>query len=288
MSALAGPAPLWLAGLICAAIGLRGRRSAAGADRTGTPAGMVPGLFRAAARVPCPAAVAQRLVRATDEADVARAGLSGHLAPAALARTRAGLGLVGVLLAACLAIASPSAALTAPLLAGAGVAAPGRWIARRQSARRRALVRELPDLLDLLGICIESGMALDPALQLAAERLGGTLGGEVAAVLRDLSLGAPRREAYLGLVDRVASPEVARTVAALLQAEELGAPLSRALQGQAEALRAGRRQAARERAARAAPKIQLIVAMVMVPAVLLLVLGVLVIELTRQVGVVVG
>jgi tight adherence protein C len=131
-------------------------------------------------------------------------------------------------------------------------------------------------------------MALDPALHLAAERLGGTLGGEMAVVLRDLSLGAPRREAYRALVERVASPEVTRTVAALLQAEELGAPLSRALQGQAEALRAGRRQDARERAARAAPKIQLVVAMVMVPAVLLLVLGVLVIELTRQVGAVVG
>ena len=49
-----------------------------------------------------------------------------------------------------------------------------------------------------------------------------------------------------------------------------------------------RRQAARERAARAAPKIQLVVAMVMVPAVLLLVIGVLLIELARQVGGVIG
>ena len=79
-----------------------------------------------------------------------------------------------------------------------------------------------------------------------------------------------------------------RAVGALLQAEELGAPLSRALQGQADALRASRRQEARERAARAAPKIQLVVAMVMVPAVLMLVLGVLVIELSRQVGAVIG
>ncbi|MGD9571765.1 MAG: type II secretion system F family protein, partial [Thermoleophilia bacterium] len=77
-------------------------------------------------------------------------------------------------------------------------------------------------------------------------------------------------------------------VGALLQAEELGAPLSRALEGQAEALRASRRQDARERAARAAPKIQLVVAMVMVPAVLLLVIGVLLMEMARQVSGVVG
>jgi tight adherence protein C len=166
--------------------------------------------------------------------------------------------------------------------------APGRWIARRARARRAALAREMPDLLDLLGICVEAGMALDPALALAAERLGGVLGAEVATVLRDLSLGAPRRSAYRGLVERTGSPEVARAVGALLQAEELGAPLSRALQGQAEALRVARRQQARESAARAAPKIQLVVAMVMVPAVLLLVLGILVIELSRQVGAVIG
>ena len=59
-------------------------------------------------------------------------------------------------------------------------------------------------------------------------------------------------------------------------------------EGQAEALRVLRRQTARERAARAAPKIQLVVALLMVPAVLMLVLGALVIELSRQVGTVVG
>ncbi len=185
-------------------------------------------------------------------------------------------------------MASPAAAALAPALGLAGAMAPSRWLAARQSARRRALVRELPDLLDLLGICVESGMALDPALELAAGRLGGTLGAEIDHVLHDLSLGTHRAEAYRELVRRTGAPELAQTVGALLQAEELGAPLSRALEGQAEALRVGRRQAARERAARAAPKIQLVVALLMVPAVLLLVLGVLLIELSRQVGGVIG
>jgi tight adherence protein C len=201
---------------------------------------------------------------------------------------RATLAVGGIALAACLALVTPVATISAPLLGGVGMAVPGRWLARRRRARGRAVVRELPDLLDLLGICIEAGMALDPALRLAGERLGGTLGEETAVVLRDLSLGTQRRVAYGALVERVVAPELSRTVGALLQAEELGAPLSRALQGQAEALRAARRQEARESAARAAPKIQLVVAMVMVPAVLLLVLGVLLIELSRQVGAVVG
>ena len=285
MSLLAGPLPLWAAGVICAAIGLRGRRVAArpapASDALSLPA-------RLAMRMPCPPSLARALARDGDAAEIVRAGLAGRLDAAGLARMRAGGAVAGALVAAPLALLAPAAAVVAPLLAGLGGLAPGRWIVRRRRARRTALMRELPDLLDLLGICVEAGMALDPALALASERLGGVLGGEVGAVLRDLSLGAPRRAAYRALVERTGSPEVTRTVGALLQAEELGAPLSRALEGQAEALRAARRQDAREAAARAAPKIQLVVAMVMVPAVLLLVLGVLVIELSRQVGSVVG
>lgn len=287
MSTQIAPVMLWLAGLMCAAIGLRIRPG----GRAMAPAPVareVPLVFRAAGRVPCPGALVERLRRDADAIALVRAGLGSHLTADGVARIRAGMALAGLVLTTCAALAGPAALVTALLIGGVGVALPGRWIVGRQRARRRAMVRELPDLLDLLGICIESGMALDPALRLAADRLGGVVGDEVAVALRDLSLGAPRRAAYRNLVDRAGSAEMTRVVGALLQAEELGAPLSRALQGQAAALRAGRRQQARESAARAAPKIQLVVAMVMVPAVLLLVLGILVIELTRQVGAVIG
>jgi tight adherence protein C len=171
---------------------------------------------------------------------------------------------------------------------GLAALAPGRWLNTRATRRRAALVRELPDLMDLLGICVEAGMALDPALALSAEKLGGTVGEEVGSLLGDLRFGMPRAAAYRALVDRMQVPELTQAVGALLQADELGTPLSGALAGQAAALRASRRQAARDRAAKAAPKIQLVVALLMVPAVLILVLGVLIIELSRQVGAVVG
>lgn len=277
---------MWLAALVCGAMAIRARPSARPAGPIGPPP--LPLSVRLVVRVPWPASLLRVLARADDQRRVIRAGLDGSLSQEALGRVRVGGVLVGVLLALPLLVGWPPAVVLVPALGMAGALAPTRWLARRAAARRRALVRELPDLLDLLGICVESGMALDPALRLAVERLGGTLGSEFERVLRDLSLGTPRAEAYRALVDRAGSPEVARTVGALLQAEELGAPLSRALEGQAEALRVLRRQTARERAARAAPKIQLVVALLMVPAVLMLVLGALVIELSRQVGSVVG
>jgi tight adherence protein C len=289
VTALASPLVLWIAALACAAMALRVRRPAVATPGTSSPAPpSLPAPLRLAARLPCPAALVRLALRDGDEARIARAGLGGTLTPETLARARAGAGLVAVAAALPLAVVAPMAAVLAPALGLGAALAPSRWLAARQSARRRALVRELPDLLDLLGICVESGMALDPALELAAGRLGGALGAEIEHVLHDLSLGTHRAEAYRALVRRTGAPELAQTVAALLQAEELGAPLSRALEGQAEALRVARRQAARERAARAAPKIQLVVALLMVPAVLILVLGVLLIELSRQVGAVVG
>lgn len=286
MSLASHPLVLWGAALVCGAMALRARRPAA--VRVAAVAGGVPAPIRLAGRVPAPARLRALAARAGDAAGIAGAGLDGQLDPARLARARVGAATVGAI------ATSPALLLGSPgvvLLAGAvacGIWAPSHWLRRRVARRRAALVRELPDLLDLLGICVEAGMALDPALALAAERLGGTVGDEISRVLDDLRFGMPRAAAYRALVARVGAPELANAVGALLQAEELGAPLSNALEGQAEALRAARRQAARDRAARAAPKIQLVVALLMVPAVLLLVMGVLIIELARQVGAVVG
>jgi tight adherence protein C len=285
----AHPLVLWIAALACAGMALRVRRPAAAPGAGAAPgAPSVPGPMRLAARLPLPRGLARLGARDGDEARIVRAGLAGRISPEEIARARVSGTLAAAALALPLAVAAPAAAILAPAMGLAGAIAPSRWLATREAARRRALVRELPDLLDLLGICVESGMALDPALELSAGRLGGALGAEIDLVLRDLSLGTPRAAAYRALVERTGAPEIAQTVGALLQAEELGAPLSRALEGQAEALRVARRQAARERAARAAPKIQLVVALLMVPAVLLLVLGVLLIELSRQVGGVIG
>ncbi len=281
------PLVLWAAAIAIAALGLRARRAPAPAAG-GTTAAGPPALLARAARIPWPAGGLGPLARPGDATAIVRAGLGDAVTPQGLARARATLGAAGMLMGGALAVVAPAAAPLVPALALAGAWAPGRWLSGRVRARGRALLQELPDLLDLLAICVESGMALDPALSVTGRRLGGALGEEVGLVLRDLSLGTPRAAAYRALVDRAGIPELARTVGALLQAEELGAPLSRALHGQAEALRASRRQAARDRAARAAPKIQLVVAMVMVPAIMLLVIGVLAIEMARQVGAVIG
>ena len=173
---------------------------------------------------------------------------------------------------------------------GVGIAylVPGRWLLVVARARRGRIVRALPDLLDVVALCGTAGLALEPSLRLAALRLPGALSDELSRTLRELDLGIPRRDAYRALAARVGAPQLTGFVGAVLQADELGVPMADVLRRQAEQLRMARRQDMRDHAARAAPKVQLVVAMVMVPAALLVVVGVLVIQLAGQLGGVAG
>jgi len=281
------PAPgllLVAAALACLVPGVVAlRRSAAAPARD-----ELPRVVRILGAVPAPGSVRGLLAGRVDAAVVVAAGLPPGVAVPALARARAGGAVLGAIMGGLMALIALPLVVMAPIGAAAGRGAGDRAVGRRARMRRAQVADALPDLLDLMVICVEAGMALDPALGLAAARLGGPLGEEVHRTLSDQSLGTPRRDAYAGLAARTGSDDVARLVASLLQAEELGTPLAVALAGQADALRAARRQRARDRAARAAPRIQLVVALVMVPGALLLILGVMVIELAAQVGVVIS
>ena len=263
-------------------IGARGMR----AHRAGDG---LPRLVVLLARIPLPASVRIVIGGRVDTERLVTAGLPVDATAPVLVRARAGGVVAGIAFGVVLAVlAAPLLLVLTPVWVVIGRLGPDRAVARRARARRTAIVEALPDLLDLMVICVEAGMALDPALSLAADRLGGALGEEVRATLSDQALGTPRRQAYRDLARRTASEDVGRLVASLLQAEELGTPLATALAGQAEALRAARRQRARDRAARAAPRIQLVVALVMVPGAMLLVLGVMVVEMAAQVGIAIG
>lgn len=277
---------LGAAALACVAMGLlRARRAATAPSTYVSP---LPVVVRVLAGIPVPPGARRVLGGTPDAVAIVAAGLPRDVATPQLARARAGGALVGLLVGAVAAVVALPLLVLAPLAALGGRAVPDRVVAGLARRRRQRIAWALPDLLDLMVICVEAGMALDPALGLAAHRLGGALGDEVQATLADQALGTPRRAAYQGLAQRTGSEDVGRLVASLLQAEELGTPLATALAGQAEALRAARRQGARDRAARAAPRIQLVVALVMVPGAMLLILGVMIIELASQVGAVMG
>jgi tight adherence protein C len=162
----------------------------------------------------------------------------------------------------------PVAAVAAP---AGGFLVPDAWLARRIRRRSRVMATELADVLDLMRVAVDAGLSPARALAEVGRRRHGALAAELRAAAARIDLGVPRAEVLATFERRCPADGVAPLTAALLRAERHGAPLGPALAALAADARARHAQRLRERAARAAPKIQLVVALLLVPAVMLLV-----------------
>ena len=149
------------------------------------------------------------------------------------------------------------------------------WISGRARRRQARIDRDLPDFLDVVAVTVGAGVGFRAAFARVAGRLGGPLSEEITTALRQMELGADRRTAFTDLRRRNPSESLGRVVTALLQAEELGAPLTDTLVALGGEMRRYFAQDARRRAARAAPRVSMIITMVMVPgALVLMVVGI--------------
>jgi tight adherence protein C len=204
---------------------------------------------------------------------LARSGLQSRLPlPAVLFAKLAGAA-VGGIVAWGAAPAAPGriSLLVAIGMPAAGFLAPDALLEREARRRHRQLVAALPDALDLLAVSSAAGRS--PAVGFAEiARLGsGPLADELRATVAELTCGRPLSEALGSLRGRVPGGELAALCAAIERSRRLGSPLAEQLRRQSSALRRDQRRGIEERAARAAPKIQLVVALVLVPSVLLMI-----------------
>jgi tight adherence protein C len=204
---------------------------------------------------------------------IAAAGAPAGLGPRELIAAKLATALCGI--GAGTAIGALAPGRLGPVLITATPAAafmaPDWWLRRRAADRARAARRELPALLDLLRVTVEAGLPPAAAFAAVGERAAGTVATEWRVVGGLCSFGVPLDEALAGLERRLPLPEVRALVAALERAARHGAPLADTLAAQARDARLTRRRQIEEEAARAGPKIQLVVALLLVPSVLLLV-----------------
>lgn len=133
--------------------------------------------------------------------------------------------------------------------------APDLWLDSRARERQTKVSRDLPEALDLLAISVEAGLGLEQAIEIVTENLRGPLGEEFTRMLREIELGVSRRAALNELRYRTDVNELSAFVVALLQADQVGAPIADVLRVQAEQVRLKRRQRAREKAAQTPVKI---------------------------------
>jgi tight adherence protein C len=163
------------------------------------------------------------------------------------------------------------ALLVAVGLPAAGFFLPDALLEREVRRRHRRLIASLPDALDLLAIGSAAGRSPAAGFAEIARAGSGPLADEMRIAMAELGCGQPLAEALAALRRRVPGAEVASLCASIERSRRLGSPLADQLRRQASSLRRDQRRAVEERAARAAPQIQLVVALILVPSVLLMI-----------------
>jgi tight adherence protein C len=147
---------------------------------------------------------------------------------------------------------------------------PDLGLRSASKARQARIDTDLPDFLDVLAVTVSAGLSFRAAMERVARRYAGPLADEIIHTLRELDVGVARRAAFQHLRDRNDSEALEQFVVALLQAEELGSPLTEALDQIALEMRRSSAQRARQNAARTSPRVALVVTLVMVPGALVL------------------
>jgi len=145
------------------------------------------------------------------------------------------------------------------------------WLRSVSRSRTTRIDAELPDFLDVLGVTVSAGLSFRQAVERVCEVSEGPLAEEMTTVLREMSLGVSRRQAFVALRERVRSDAVASFVTALLQAEELGVPLADALVNISGDARREHAEYVRQAMARAQPKASLVITLTIVPGAIVLI-----------------
>lgn len=196
--------------------------------------------------------------------------------------------LVGLAAAAYFALLLGAAApiLILALATGAvlGFFAPNIWLYNIAVKREEALLKELPDALDLLTISVEAGLGFDAALQHVARNTEGPLAGELNRVLQEMQIGRSRTEALRALGDRSNVKDLKTFVSAMVQADAVGIPIAQVLRVQSGEMRIKRRQRAEEKAGQVPVKIMIPVILFILPCLLIVVIGPGIIGITEAFG----
>lgn len=164
--------------------------------------------------------------------------------------------------------------LVTPTLALGAFFMPDLWLAEQDRARRRGIMRELPDMLDLLSSCMDAGLGFEQALGVILERgRGGYLHGEFSEMMRLIRMGQSRRDALQAMARRVDEQDFTSFTTALVQAERLGVSIGATLKTQSEQLRGKRSQQVEKLALEAPVKLLFPLIVFIFPVVFMILFG---------------
>ncbi|MBA4067237.1 MAG: secretion protein [Isosphaera sp.] len=171
------------------------------------------------------------------------------------------------------------------ILGGMGFYLPQMALYHLRTTRQKEIFLTLPDALDLLVVCVESGLGLDAALRKVTEEMKGhakVICEEFSLANLQLQMGRPRREVLHDLGVRTGVDDVRSLAAILIQADRFGSSIAQALRVQSDSMRVRRRQRAEEKAAKTAVQLIFPLVLFIFPAIFVVLVGPAAIQIQRN------
>jgi tight adherence protein C len=189
--------------------------------------------------------------------------------------------VVGVVIAAIaggiLLIANPALKIIPIIIAAVlGFYLPGLFLERMIVNRQETLRMSLPDALDLLVVCVESGLGLDQAILNVSKELKlahRELAEELGLVTLEMRAGKRRAEALRNFADRTGESEIRKLVAIMVQTDRFGTSMADGLRTHSDFMRVRRRQQAEERAGKVGVKLVFPIFFLILPSMLIVAAG---------------
>jgi tight adherence protein C len=161
---------------------------------------------------------------------------------------------------------------------------PEFYINQKIKGRYQQAIKELPDFLDSITVCLEAGLGFDGALNKVIAKKTGVLSSEFHICLEEIRLGKTRKEALGGIKDRLDFDEIKSLINSILQAEKLGISVVHILRVKSVEEREKRRQRAEESAMKAPVKMLFPLILFIFPSIFIVLLGPVVIQFMNEFG----
>jgi len=218
-----------------------------------------------------------------------RAGIKGSNALRILYGAKILLGVVLPILMS-LAVANSAADSSNKIMAilaaaAAGFFGPNEYVKIKSQRRQKAVQRGLANSLDLLVVCVESGLGLDQAMIQVAKELEHAhreITEEFALINLELKAGKRRVEALRNLADRTAVDDLKKLVAVLIQADRFGTGIAQSLRAHADFMRIQARQIAEEKAAKLGVKLIFPIFFCIMPSLFVVTVGPMAVKIVRE------
>ncbi len=166
-----------------------------------------------------------------------------------------------------------------------GFFGPNEYVRRAARKRQKRIRRGLPNALDLMVVCVESGLGLDQAVVQVAKELQFAhpeISNEFSLMNLEMKAGKRRADALRNLADRAGVEELKKLVAVLVQADRFGTSVAQSLRGHSEYMRVQTRQMAEEKAAKLGVKLVFPIFFCILPSLFVVTVGPVIVRIVRE------